>query len=203
MHHCIDLLLNKYLLYIVLPDVQASLPEADRHDTSAIYRKLTLAQLQKEVPQLNWLEYLRAFLDADIDESEPVVSYAMPYFVEMGRIIQKTDRRLQTTIIVVIMIYANKCVAKLAEFKYLGQAVTDDDYIHVQQKSSQNPSKHNLNPFIAQNYIFRPISGHPHIYNLCLKHIGEGIYIPAESDSIPLASHYWTQLLGTCSCCDR
>ena len=77
-------------------DFQASLPEADRHDTSAIYRKLSLEQLQKEVPQLNWLEYLSAFLDADIDHSEPVVSYAMPYFVEMGRIIQNTDRRLIT-----------------------------------------------------------------------------------------------------------
>lgn len=118
----INLLLNKYLLYIVLPDVQASLPEADRHDTSAIYRKLTLAQLQQEVPQLNWLEYLSAFLDADIDEREPVVSYAMPYFVEMGRIIQKTDRRLETTVIVAIIIYANKCVAKWAKFKYFGES---------------------------------------------------------------------------------
>ncbi|CAG2065718.1 unnamed protein product [Timema podura] len=71
----------------------ASLPEADRHDTSAIYRKLKLSQLQVEVPQLNWLEYLNAFLDADITEDEPVVSYAMPYFSEMGRIIQRTDRR--------------------------------------------------------------------------------------------------------------
>ena len=91
------------MLYVVLPDVQASQPEADRHDTSAIYRKLTLAQLQQEVPQLNWLEYLSAFLHADIDESEPVVSYAMPYFAEMGRIIQKTDRRLQTTVILLII----------------------------------------------------------------------------------------------------
>jgi hypothetical protein len=78
----------------VLHRFQASLPEADRHDTSAIYRKLSLAQLQREVPQLNWLRYLSAFLDADIDDNEPVVSYAMPYLVEMGRIIQKTDRRL-------------------------------------------------------------------------------------------------------------
>ena len=99
------------MLHVVLPDVQASQPEADRHDTSAIYRKLTLAQLQQEVPQLNWLEYLSAFLHADIDESEPVVSYAMPYFTEMGRIIQKTDRRLQTTVIVLIISYANKRVA--------------------------------------------------------------------------------------------
>jgi hypothetical protein len=53
---------------------------------------------------LNWLEYLSAFLHADIDHSEPVVSYAMPYFVEMGRIIQKTDRRLQATVITIIII---------------------------------------------------------------------------------------------------
>jgi membrane metallo-endopeptidase-like protein 1 len=57
------------------------------------------------VPQVNWLEYLSAFLDADIDHSEPVVSYAMPYFVEMGRIIQKTDRRLQVTVITIILIH--------------------------------------------------------------------------------------------------
>ena len=111
MCYYIHLVFNKYMLHVVLPDVQASQPEADRHDTSAIYRKLTLAQLQQEVPQLNWLEYLSAFLHADIDESEPVVSYAMPYFTEMGRIIQKTDRRLQTTVIALIIIYAHKCVA--------------------------------------------------------------------------------------------
>ncbi|XP_070151013.1 neprilysin-1 [Polyergus mexicanus] len=71
----------------------ASLPEADRHDTSAIYRKLTLRELQREVPQLQWLVYLREFMSVPIDEDEPVVTYAMPYFVQMGRIISKTDRR--------------------------------------------------------------------------------------------------------------
>ncbi|XP_012253044.2 neprilysin-1 [Athalia rosae] len=71
----------------------ASLPEADRHDTSAIYRKLTLRQLQQEVPQLNWHVYLKAFLTAPITEDEPVVAYAMPYFVQMGRILENTDRR--------------------------------------------------------------------------------------------------------------
>jgi membrane metallo-endopeptidase-like protein 1 len=85
-------------------DAQASLPEADRHDTSAIYTKLSLEQLQRAVPQLNWLQYLSAFLDADIDHSEPVVSYAMPYFIQMGRIIRKTDRRLRTPISFIIII---------------------------------------------------------------------------------------------------
>jgi membrane metallo-endopeptidase-like protein 1 len=71
----------------------ASLPEADRHDTSAIYRKLTLQELQTIVPQIKWLEYLRSFLDADINEQEPVVAYGLSYFIEMGRILAETDRR--------------------------------------------------------------------------------------------------------------
>lgn len=72
---------------------QASLPEADRHDTTAMYQKLTLQELQEKVPQLKWLVYLREFINAPIDEKELVVIYAMPYFVQMGRIISKTDQR--------------------------------------------------------------------------------------------------------------
>ena len=74
--------------------VQATLPEADRHDTSNIYRKLTLRELQQEVPQINWLEYLNTFLHTRVDENEPVVSYAMPYLREMGHILRDTDRRV-------------------------------------------------------------------------------------------------------------
>ncbi|XP_039311172.1 neprilysin-1 isoform X2 [Solenopsis invicta] len=71
----------------------ASSPEADRQDTSMMYRKLTLQDLQREVPQLQWLVYLREFINTPIDEKEPVVIYAMPYFVQMGHIIAKTDQR--------------------------------------------------------------------------------------------------------------
>ena len=75
--------------------LQASLPEADRHDTSAIYKKLTLGELQKAVPQLNWREYLQVTLgDVQLKDDEDVVSYAMPYLVEMGKIIAETDRRI-------------------------------------------------------------------------------------------------------------
>ncbi|XP_076757432.1 neprilysin-1 isoform X3 [Xylocopa sonorina] len=71
----------------------SSIPEADRHDTSAIYRKLTLGELQREIPQLKWRAYLQEFIRAPITEEEPIVAYAMPYFVRMGSIVQRTDRR--------------------------------------------------------------------------------------------------------------
>ncbi|KAL1137603.1 hypothetical protein AAG570_009299 [Ranatra chinensis] len=72
----------------------ASLPEADRHDTSAIYKKLTIGQLHRLVPQIDWLQYLRTFLDLPINQSETVVTYAMPYFIQMGKILAETDIRV-------------------------------------------------------------------------------------------------------------
>lgn len=37
----------------------ASLAEADRQDTSAIYQKMSLPHLQREVPGFKWKEYLQ------------------------------------------------------------------------------------------------------------------------------------------------
>ncbi|KAF2886482.1 hypothetical protein ILUMI_19691, partial [Ignelater luminosus] len=73
---------------------KVSLPEVDRHDTSTIYKKLTLKQLQKIVPQINWVEYLSSFLSDDITENEPVVAYGLSYFIEMGKVLDQTDRRV-------------------------------------------------------------------------------------------------------------
>ncbi|XP_050304962.1 neprilysin-1-like [Anthonomus grandis grandis] len=72
----------------------ASLPEQDRHDTSIIYKKLKLRELQQIVPQVNWLEYFWSFLDTKINENEPVVAYGLSYFIEMGKILAETDRRI-------------------------------------------------------------------------------------------------------------
>jgi neprilysin len=71
------------------------MPEVDRHDTSTIYRKLTLGELQKEVPQLNWREYLQVTLgDIELQDNEALVSYGMPYLIQMGKILAETDRRI-------------------------------------------------------------------------------------------------------------
>ncbi|XP_053676646.1 neprilysin-1-like [Anopheles nili] len=73
----------------------ATLPEADRHDTSAIYTKITLPELQRRVPQINWKEYLQTTLGAvELHPNESIVSYAMPYLVELGKILRDTDRRI-------------------------------------------------------------------------------------------------------------
>lgn len=73
---------------------KASLPETERQDTSAIYRRFKLKELNSKVPQIRWLDYLKAcFPDVNITMEEPVVSYAISYFVEMGKLVAETDKR--------------------------------------------------------------------------------------------------------------
>ncbi|XP_045474405.1 neprilysin-1-like isoform X2 [Harmonia axyridis] len=72
----------------------ASIPEADRHDTSEIYRKLLVGELQQLVPQIDWLKYFNSFLGTTIDEREPIVVYGLSYFIELGRILEETDSRI-------------------------------------------------------------------------------------------------------------
>ncbi|KAH8376294.1 neprilysin-2 [Drosophila serrata] len=76
--------------------VNVSLAEADRHDTSAVYRKTTLPELQQLVPEVQWTEYLQSALGKNIalQEDEPLVTYGLVYLTEMGKILARTDRRV-------------------------------------------------------------------------------------------------------------
>jgi neprilysin len=58
----------------------ASIPEADRQDTGAIYSQMSLLELERTVPEINWRDYLNAFLDDPVTDDEPIVTYAMLYF---------------------------------------------------------------------------------------------------------------------------
>lgn len=52
---------------------------------------MTIKHLKSLVPQIDWLEYLNTFLSTPVEETETVVAYAMPYFVQMGKIISESD----------------------------------------------------------------------------------------------------------------
>lgn len=67
--------------------------ETDRHDYTGTYLKLALDDLQKQVPQFDWQLYLRTILQMQMSDQEPVVSYAMSYFTQLGDLLKKTDRR--------------------------------------------------------------------------------------------------------------
>ncbi|KAL3268210.1 hypothetical protein HHI36_007334 [Cryptolaemus montrouzieri] len=84
----------KHVLNLEIALANASIPEADRHDTSEIYRKVLVGELQRVVPQINWLKYFNSFLGITITEREPIVVYGLSYFMELGRILETTDTRI-------------------------------------------------------------------------------------------------------------
>jgi len=75
--------------------VKITVPEEDRIDTGAIYTQLSLKELKEEVPGLDWQSYFDEVLGDDVsyNDSERIVSYSMPYFSRLGRVLNETDKR--------------------------------------------------------------------------------------------------------------
>ena len=72
-----------------------TVPEVERIDTSSIYEKTTIGQLAQKVPQINWMLYFRHLVHPmNITEDEYIVSYSTPFFVELGKLLEATDKRV-------------------------------------------------------------------------------------------------------------
>ena len=71
-----------------------TMPEADRHDTGSIYRKLTVKELQNIVKEFDWLIYFNKILPIKIDLDEPIVVYSLNYLLEIGKILEQTDVKI-------------------------------------------------------------------------------------------------------------
>ncbi|XP_055355687.1 neprilysin-1-like [Paramacrobiotus metropolitanus] len=58
----------------------ASSPEAERQATrGALYNKLSLAELQAQIPHFNWSQYFDTLLGYPLNSSEPIVAYGLTY----------------------------------------------------------------------------------------------------------------------------
>ncbi|KAK6176464.1 hypothetical protein SNE40_014749 [Patella caerulea] len=68
-------------------------PQAERHDTGAIYTKVTIKRLQQMTTGFDWLEYFRKFIPSEITEDESVVLFAKDYLINMLKILQNTPPR--------------------------------------------------------------------------------------------------------------
>ena len=74
---------------------EISVPEVERIDTSAIYSKTTIAELAELVPQINWMLYFRHLVyPMNITENESIVSYSTPFFINLGKLLEVTDKRV-------------------------------------------------------------------------------------------------------------
>lgn len=74
-------------------NVKITQSETERHDATGTYLKLTLKNLQNQVPEFDWKLYLNTLLKIKMSDQELIVSYAMSYFTQLGQLFKKTDRR--------------------------------------------------------------------------------------------------------------
>ncbi|XP_070184000.1 neprilysin-1-like, partial [Littorina saxatilis] len=68
-------------------------PRAERHDTGALYNKMTITKLQLLVPQIDWLLFLRHAVNPSLTADEEVLVFAVDYLYDMMNIVQQKDKR--------------------------------------------------------------------------------------------------------------
>ena len=73
--------------------LQIMIPPHERRNYSEIYRKVNLGTLMTEVPDFDFLAYLKALLPRPLASDEQVVMYALPYFKRLTSLIDMTPKR--------------------------------------------------------------------------------------------------------------
>ncbi|KAG8429836.1 hypothetical protein GDO86_019085, partial [Hymenochirus boettgeri] len=72
-----------------------TIPQEKRRDEEQIYHKMTAGKLKDLVPVVDWKPFLQTvFHPVEVNESEPVVVFAMEYLVDVSNLINSTDKRI-------------------------------------------------------------------------------------------------------------
>lgn len=82
-----------FFLMTKLYNLKITQTDTDRHDSTGTYLKLPLKDLQNQVPEFDWQLYFKTILQFKVSDQEPIVSYAMTYFTQLGQLLKITDRR--------------------------------------------------------------------------------------------------------------
>lgn len=65
--------------------------QEDRTNISILYQKMTLNNLQEEIPEIDWIRYLTIVQERVIDPEEKVIMFAKTYMKELVKLIDATD----------------------------------------------------------------------------------------------------------------
>ncbi|KAG8180916.1 hypothetical protein JTE90_020143 [Oedothorax gibbosus] len=71
-----------------------TIPSEERRNYTAIYYKITLAELQEKIPLVNWTLYFSLAMPLELTEEDEVVVYAVPYLLSMTQLVINTDKRI-------------------------------------------------------------------------------------------------------------
>lgn len=65
--------------------------QEDRTNISVLYQKMTLNELQEEIPEIDWIRYLTIVQDRVIDPEEKVIMFAKTYMMELVKLIDSAE----------------------------------------------------------------------------------------------------------------
>ncbi|KAG5674892.1 hypothetical protein PVAND_004837 [Polypedilum vanderplanki] len=65
--------------------------QEDRTNISVLYQKMTLAELQKEIPGIDWIRYLTIVQDRVVNSNEKVIMFANDYMKQLVKLIDQTE----------------------------------------------------------------------------------------------------------------
>lgn len=63
----------------------------ERVNVSVLYNKLTLEELHKAIPEIDWKQYLSVVLERPVNSTEIVVMFAMNYMTSLVTLLSKTE----------------------------------------------------------------------------------------------------------------
>lgn len=86
---------KEFILMFVSWIHQISLPREELRNSTALYNSYTIKELQISYPYLDWLDYINAFLPANlnVDENEIVINTVPTFFEQLADILNSTSKR--------------------------------------------------------------------------------------------------------------
>ncbi|KFM79077.1 Membrane metallo-endopeptidase-like 1, partial [Stegodyphus mimosarum] len=70
-----------------------TIPSEERRNYTAIYLKITLAELQEKISLVNWTLYFSMAMPLELTDDEEIVVYAVPYLNLMSELVINTPKR--------------------------------------------------------------------------------------------------------------
>lgn len=65
----------------------------ERTNVSLLYRRMTVNELHRQIPEINWTLYLEIVLQREVNKTEKVVMFALNFMQDLVKLINKTEQR--------------------------------------------------------------------------------------------------------------
>lgn len=64
----------------------------ERTNVSLLYRRMSVAELQRQIPEIDWTLYLEIVLQREVNKTEKLVMFALNFMQDLVKLINKTEK---------------------------------------------------------------------------------------------------------------